>query len=295
MAVLQPAQPSLVSVQRHKRRYRLPLGLTLTHLFLIALALIYLYPFLWMISGSLKSLSGFFSQGLSLIPGRWQWGNYSKAWNDGQFGSYIWNSFFVTICSVALSVLFSSMAGFAIGRLRLKGKRILFGCIIVLFLLPGGYTLLPTFEVIQNLGLNDTLWAIIILNTAGSLLVNSFLFSGYFSTVTREIEEAAIVDGASVPQRYWRIALPLAKPMIATTALFGFISSWNNFIIPLVFTLGNPDLRTVAVGMYAFVGEHSQEWTLTCAGAVISLIPITILFCFLQRYFVEALAGAVKS
>ena len=102
------------------------------------------------------------------------------------------------------------------------------------------------------------------------------------------------MDGAGFPRLYWSIMLPLARPMIATVTLLTFINSWNSFFIPLVFTLGRPDLRTLAVGMYAFVGENSRDWTLMCAGAAITLLPIMLVFLLLQRYFVEGVAGAVK-
>lgn len=274
---------------------RFKIGMPIAHLLLIAVAFFYLYPFLWMISGSLKSLGGFFDQGLSLIPDAWQWHNYSDAWTTGQFSLYFGNTVFVTVLSVALSVLFSSMAGYALARLRLPGKRILLATIVIMSLLPKGNSILPTYEIIQFLGLNDSLAAIILLHIAGSVVGGSLFFAGYFLTLSREIEEAAIVDGANKFRIYWNIALPLAGPMIATQALFSFIGSWNDFLTPLIYTLGDSDLRTLAVGMYAFTSEHTQQWTLVCAGAVISLIPIAIIFFLLQRYFVEGLAGAVKS
>lgn len=277
-----------------RQRRRFPLETVLLNTALTIAALIYLYPFLWMIASSLKSENGFFNGGLSLVPDQWLWSNYARAWTDANFGQYFGNTLFVTVISVIGSVLFSSMAGFALGRLRMIGKRVVFGVIAVLFFLPSGYAIIVQFDLIQSLGFNNSLWAIIILNVSGGLIVNSILFSGYFSTMSREVEEAAIVDGAGVFQRYWRICMPLAKPMIATVSLFGFIGSWNNFLVPLIFTLGNPDQQTLGVGMLSFVGEHSRDWTLTCAAAVISLIPIAILFFFLQRYFIEGLSGAVK-
>ncbi|SRR5579883_1683973 len=283
----------LRSVRKPSARFNI--RMPIAHLLLIAVAFFYLYPFLWMISGSLKSLGGFFDQGLSLIPDAWQWRNYSDAWTTGQFGLYFGNTVFVTVLSVILSVLFSSMAGYALARLRLPGKRVLLATIVVLSLLPKGNSILPTYEIIQFLGLNDSLAAIILLHIAGSVVGGSLFFAGYFLTLSREIEEAAIVDGANKLRIYWSIALPLSGPMIATQALFSFIGSWNDFLTPLIYTLGDPDLRTLAVGMYAFTSEHSQQWTLVCAGAVISLIPIAVIFFLLQRYFVEGLAGAVKN
>ena len=109
-----------------------------------------------------------------------------------------------------------------------------------------------------------------------------------------ELEEAAKVDGASYNQMFWKIALPLAKPMIATVAIFSFLWNWNDFLLPLVFTLAKPELRTLAVGMYNFQSEHSTEWTLMCAGAVISIIPITLVYVCLQGLFIESIQGAIK-
>ena len=117
---------------------------------------------------------------------------------------------------------------------------------------------------------------------------------GYFSTLPAEIEEAALIDGANPWTLFWRIAIPLAKPMVGTVALFEFMDNWNSFFIPLVFTLGRPELRTIGVGLYAFVGQNTTQWTLLCAAAVISLLPTMLLFFFLQRPFIDGIAGALK-
>lgn len=276
------------------RRVRFRPAHLLTHAVLLVIGFFYLYPFLWMLAGSLKSLNGFFTQGLSLVPDAWLWRNYFDAWTVARFGTYFANTVFVTISVVVLTNLFSSMAGFAIARTNLPGKRLLIGAILVTLFLPRGYTILPVFEVILKLGLNNTLWSVILVNTAGGMIFNTFLYMGYFNTLHREIEEAAIIDGASFPRLYWTIMLPLAGPMIATVTLFTFISNWNDFFTPLVFTLGRPELRTLAVGMYAFAGENSRDWTLMCAGAVITIAPIVLVFLVLQRYFIEGIAGAVK-
>jgi raffinose/stachyose/melibiose transport system permease protein len=121
------------------------------------------------------------------------------------------------------------------------------------------------------------------------------LFAGYFSRIPKELEEAAIIDGAGFVTIFWRVMLPLARPVVATVTLLTFLSAWNNFFIPLVFTFSQPDLRTLSVGMLAFVGQHETDWSGMAAGAMISLIPIVTLFLFLQRYYVEGMAGAIKN
>jgi raffinose/stachyose/melibiose transport system permease protein len=160
--------------------------------------------------------------------------------------------------------------------------------------LPGGYTIIPLFDLVNRLGLLNTLFGIILVQTASGLVFNTLLFMGYFATIGKEVEEAARVDGADLPRTYWHVMLPMAKPMVATVALFQFMANWNAFWIPLVFTIGNPSLRTLAVGVYAFVGENSTGWTYVAAGAVMSILPIMLVFFLLQRYFIEAVAGAIK-
>src|SRR5215472_3667033 len=152
------------------------------------------------------------------------------------------------------------MAGHALARTSFPGKRLLLVVIIVTFFLPRGYTIVPVYDVIQHLGLLNTLWSVILVQVASGMVFNTFLFMGYFTTVAKEVEEAARVDGASFNQTYWYIMLPLARPMLATLGLFTFINSWNDFLTPLVITLA----------------------------------PIILVFVFAQRHIVDAIAGAVK-
>jgi ABC-type glycerol-3-phosphate transport system permease component len=264
------------------------------HIALAASGFLYMYPFVWMLSGSLKTQPEFLGSGLSLLPRRPVWENYVKAWQKAEFGIYFKNTVFVTSMATLIVVALTSMAGYALARSNFPGKRLAIGSILATMFLPRGYTIVPIFGLIKRIGLLNSLWAVILVSAASDMVFNTFLFVGYFTTLPYELEEAATIDGASPLSIYWRIALPLAKPMIGTVILFEFIDNWNSFFIPLVFTLGRPDLRTVAVGMYAFVGQHSTDWTLMCAAATMSLLPTMILFFVLQRLFVEGVAGAIR-
>jgi raffinose/stachyose/melibiose transport system permease protein len=249
-------------------------GTFLLYGFLIAVGIIYIYPFLWMLGSSLKTPGEFFTQGLSALPaGPPQWSNYLAAWEGARFGRYFLNTVVVATISTTLVILITSAGAFALTRLNMPGRRFFLAAIAITFFLPRGYTILPVFEIVRELGLLNTLSAIIIVSTSGGLIFQTFLFYGYLRTIPREIEEAAIIDGATIFQRYWRVILPLAMPMIATVALFEFMSNWNDFFTPLVFTLGRPELRTLAVGMYAFVGENSRDWTLMCAERQLRCCP----------------------
>ena len=288
-----PARHSARAVRFPQGRRRL-LGL-LTHAVLLGGGFIWVFPFLWSLGSSLKSADGFFGEGLSVIPRELTWSNYSRAWNEAQFGTYFFNTAFTTISTVLLTLVFTSMAGYVLARTTFPGKPVVLGIVGLTLFLPHGYTILPIFDLMQRLNLLNTLWAIIIVNTANSMVLNTFLFYGYFRAMAKEMEEAARIDGAGFNRVFARIMLPLAGPMIATVALFTFINSWNNYFVPLVLTLGRPALRTLAVGMASFIADNSTDWVGLCAGSVISLVPIMLLFVVLQRFFVEGIAGAVKA
>lgn len=270
------------------------LGRGLTYLALTVIGFFYMYPILWVLSGSFKAKGEFFSSKLNLIPKGIIWQNYIDAWVKAKFSVYFFNTVFIAICVVILVNLFTSMSGYAIARTNFPGKRLLLGAILITMFIPSGYTIIPVFEIVQLLHLNNTLWAVIVVSVAGGMIVNSFLYMGYFNTLPKELEEAARIDGASMPRIYWSVMLPLARPMTATVTLLTFLGSWNEFFLPLVFTLAKPNLRTLAIGMYTFVGENTRDWTAMCAATIITILPIIIVFLLLQRYFIEGVAGAVK-
>jgi raffinose/stachyose/melibiose transport system permease protein len=247
-----------------------------------------------MLSGSIKTRTEFFEYNLRLLPDQPVWSNYTDAWQIARFGVYFKNSVVISVTATLIVVALTSMAGYALARGGFRGKRVILTAIVLTMFLPKGYAIIPIFELVRSLGLLNTLWAVILVNAGTSMVMSTLLFVGYFSTVPRELEEAAKIDGAGPLTTYWRIALPLARPMIGTVVLFEFIDNWNSFFIPLVFTLGRPDLRTVGVGMYAFVGQHSTDWTLMCAAATMSLLPTMLLFFLLQRFFMEGVVGAVR-
>ena len=270
------------------------LSRTIFHLALAVFGFLYMYPFLWMLSGSLKTQQEFLGSGRNLWPKQAMWQNYLEAWQTAEFSIYFRNTALITIMTTAIVVVLTSMAGYALARSSFPGKKLIVGSILATMFLPRGYTIVPIFELVKNLNLLNTLWAVVLVNAATGMVFNTFLFIGYFVTLPKELEEAAIIDGANFPTIYWWVALPLAKPMIGTVALFEFIDNWNSFFVPLVFTLSRPDLRTVSVGMYAFVGQHSTDWILMCAAATMSLLPTILLFFLLQRLFVEGLTGAIR-
>jgi raffinose/stachyose/melibiose transport system permease protein len=265
----------------------------ITSLLLLPICLVWVYPFLWMVSASLKTNSEIF-KGPGLIPEMMQWENYTRAWEQARIGEYFLNTVVITTCSVAIVVAATSMIGYVLGRYGFPGKRIVLGLFVATVFIPQGYTIIPIFEVVNRLGLADTLWGVILAESGGANVVAILLFAGYFSQLPRELEEAAVIDGAGFLRVFWQVMLPLAKPIIASTIIMHMIATWNSFLLPLVLTLSRPALRTLAVGMYAFRGEYYVDWAGMAAAATISLMPVIIAFLFMQRYFVEGIAGAVK-
>lgn len=267
---------------------------TVLVVFLLVLTIAWAYPFIWLLSASLKSNSEIFSQGLALVPEQLAVGNYARAWTAANFSKFLMNTVILSVVSTAIAVTVSAMAGYSIGRFRLPFKRLIVVFLVATLFVPTGFTIIPLFDLAQRLNLTQSLLGIILVESSRHVVLFILLFASFFSTVPREVEEAAIVDGASVPQMFARVMLPLAMPTIAATSILQFIASWNSFFIPLVFTLGKPDLRTVSVGMTVFVGEYSTDWGGMAAAATISILPLIVVFIIFQRWFVEGLAGAVK-
>jgi ABC-type glycerol-3-phosphate transport system permease component len=262
-------------------------------LILVPICILWIYPFLWMVSAALKTNAEIF-QGLNLIPQSPQWGNFARAWTEARIGRYFVNTVVVTLSSTAIVLVSTAMLGYVLGRYDFPGKRLVAALFVATVFLPQGYTIIPIFELIGALGLRESLWGLILGEAGGTPVIFILLFAGYFSQLPRELEEAAIVDGAGFLRVFWQIMLPLAKPVMATVIIMQVIATWNSFLLPLVLTLSRPDLRTLAVGIYAFRGEYFIDWSGMAAAATISIVPIIVIFLFLQRYFVEGIAGSVK-
>jgi multiple sugar transport system permease protein len=262
---------------------------------LAVVALIWIFPFIWMVSSSFKTNREFLSAGLNLIPQQFRTENYVRAWEVANFSQYFQNSVIVTVTTVLIVVVISALTGYALARVDFPGKRPLIVLYAATLFIPKGYTIIPVYQLIRELGLLNTLPGLILAEAGAAPVLFALLFMAHFSGVPRELDEAAELDGATFGQTFLHVMLPLAKPMIATTVVLQFMWTWNSFFTPLVLTLNNPDLRTLTVGMYAFVGEYNTDWTGLTAAALISIVPVLVLFLALQRYFIAGLTGSVKS
>jgi len=275
-------------------RKRNKIGKPLVHMALIALCLVWIYPFIWMITASLKTNTEYISGGLSILPEKLQFENYVRAWDTANFSTYFYNTVIITVSVVAIVILVCALTGYAMGRYRFPGRLVFMTLITAMLFMPKGYTIIPIYTLINWMGLNNSLFGVILAEVGGAHVLFILLFTAHFRGLPKELEEAAKMDGCGFLRTFLQIMIPLSKPIIATTAILQFMWAWNSFLLPLVLTLSKPELRTLGVGMYQFVGENSVDWTGTAAAASISLIPIIIVYIAFQKYFVEGISGAVK-
>lgn len=265
----------------------------LTSAGLAVVCLIWIYPFVWMLATSLKSNAEMFSNP-GLVPQSWAWENYARAWTEANMGRYFFNTLFVTVGSVVIVTICTSMLGYVLGRYRFPGRNAIFFGFVATVFIPQGFTIIPVFELLSRLGLSSNLFGLTLATSGHAMVIFVVLFAGYFAQLPKELEEAARVEGVSFLRIFWYVMLPLARPMVVTVVIMQVLHAWNDFLLPLVVTLANPEIRTLSVGIYAFKGEQFIDWTGMAAAATISIVPIVALFIVLQRYFINGLAGAVK-
>ena len=271
------------------------LGKGILYVVLVVAAFVWMYPFIWMITASFKTQDEFWGSGLNILPQHPTFDNFIRSWNNANFSQYFLNTIIVTVCAVIIVLMCTSAAGYALGRYAFPGKKVLLGIFMASITIPLTFTIIPVYELLNAMHLTNSLLGLIIAECGGSHILFLMLFSSFYSGIPKEMEEAAIVDGCGFFQTYVRIMFPLAKPIIVTVVIMQFIWTWNSFLMPLVLTLSQPNLRTLAVGLYALQGEHVVDWTGIAAGATISVLPVILVFIAMQKHFVNGIAGAVKS
>jgi raffinose/stachyose/melibiose transport system permease protein len=277
------------------RKFRLSPGIIILYLFLTLVSLLWVYPFLWTVSASFKTNNDIIAGALNLIPREFRVENYAKIWGQADFGRYFMNSVTVTVFAVLLVVVMTTLSGYVLGRYQFFGKQAALNVFIASITIPLVSTVIPVFQIIKSLGLLGKLSGLIAAQAGGTHVVFIMLFSSYYKQIPKELEEASVIDGCGFVKTFSRIMLPLAKPMVLTTVIMESIWTWNSFMLPLVLTLNYPKSRTLAVGLYAFRGENIVDWGAIAAGGVLAIFPVITGFIFCQKYFVNGVAGAVKS
>lgn len=265
-----------------------PLG----HLLLLVSAIIFMTPLVWMVLSSLKPPEQLTEDPYSVLPRDWRWENYPDsitAMGPSAFARYLRNTLVLCFGSV-LGTLFScSLAAYAFARLKWPGRRVLFAVMIATMLLPWHVTMIPRFLLMRELGLYNSLAALIVPTFLGDAFY-IFLLRQFFLTVPEEMSEAARLDGLSEFGIYWRIMLPLSKPALATVALFQFIAAWNDFSGPLLY-LRDKEKFPLAYGLESYISSYSDQTHLLLAAAALFTLPIVILFFLTQRTFLKGIAA----
>lgn len=261
---------------------------------LIVGALVMVTPFLYMVSTSFKAQAYVLTFPPQFIPDPATTANYEQALTTQNFGLYFLNSIIVAVVSTAASVLVSSMMAYAFARFKFPGRELIFRVLLVGLIVPAMMLIIPQFILAKQLHLLDSLLGLIVFYTAGTLALNTFLLRGFFESIPWELDQAMQVDGAGAWIRYWRLALPLAKPALATATIFTFLACWDEFAWALTI-INTPENLTLPVAIQLFQGQNATQWGLVFAASLIAVIPVIIVFLVFQRYFVQGLAaGAVK-
>ncbi len=283
------APPQRLNWRSSKRAQRLIQRVVATVLIVIG-AVIFLIPFVWMVRTSLMSMGEIFLLPIRWIPHEILWGNYAETLTAIDFGLYFRNSVFVTAFGVVGSVLTSSMVAFAFARLRAPGKDPLFIVLLATMMLPYVVTLVPVYLLFRSLRWLDTYAPLIVPQWLGGGAFYIFMLRQFFMTMPMELDDAAKIDGCGFFGIYWRLAVPLSKPALATVGIFSFYGNWNDFMGPLIY-LNSMDKFTLPLGLQFFVNIRQQtQWNLLMAASVMVLTPCLVLFFSGQRFFVQGIA-----
>jgi len=263
--------------------------------FAVLIALFWaLFPIFFVFQASLRPGQRLYSTELSLWPEEITWENFRYVIYDLKLPLWARNSFFVAAFTTVMCVCVATSAAFAFSRFRFVGREFCLILFLAFQSFPGLLSLVPLYQILRALQLTETLWGLIVAYTAGTLVFCTWNLKGYFDTLPIELEEAALIDGCSPTQAFIRIALPLARPAIAVTALFGFLAGWNEFPLASVL-IHKPQYYTLPVGLYLLETDHAMPWGYFAAGSLLVTIPTLVVFLFLQRHLEAGLTlGGLK-
>lgn len=270
------------------------LGRWAVYIFIYALTLLWLVPVLAALITSLRTNNDILTRGFWSLPSVLTLKNFGEAWTRGGLTHYLPNSFIITLPSLVLTLLFSSLAGYALSRFRFRGDRLILFIFVAGMMLPFQILLLPVFRLVNALGLYNTYWALIIFHTAFQMGFCTFVLRNYMRTIPGEILEAARMDGCSEFRIYRQIMMPLTLPALAALATLEFTWIFNDFLWALIL-VQNDKLKPVTTGLAALRGQYVMDWTVIISGSLIATLPTVLVFLFLQRYFIAGLTlGATK-
>ncbi|CAH1200202.1 Diacetylchitobiose uptake system permease protein DasC [Paenibacillus allorhizoplanae] len=257
----------------------------------MTIALVFvLFPFLWAVSTSLKKESDIISATVRYFPSPMTFDNFVKVWSVNKFSVYFINSLFISIIAVVFIAILSIANGYALSRYKFKGKNAFMLILLSTQMLPVILFVIPLFLIFKNMGLINTPYAIILFYIVSQVAFNTLLMQGFVNSIPKEIDEAAMVDGAGRLRIIATIITPVILPGIVATAAFAFIGCWNEFLVAFSF-ITSAKKFTIPIGLKFLIGEYSVEYGSLAAGSIIGLIPPILLFMYIQRFLVQGLAG----
>ena len=261
-----------------------------SYLILSAIALLMLFPLLWLIGTSFKSpTEDIFTFPPQIFPSQPTFANFATVWDTYPFALYLYNSAIVALLAVGLNLLLCSLAAYPLARLDFRGREFIFALVLATIMIPFQIVMIPLYILAVNLGLRNTYLGIVLPNLTSAFGI--FLLRQALKAVPLELEEAARIDGCSELGIWWNIMIPAIRPALFTLAIFVFIGSWSDFLWPLI-VLDDPDYYTLPLAVANLADSFSLDWRLVAAGSVISIAPILLLFLFLQRYIVPTDVGS---
>ncbi|AEE95970.1 carbohydrate ABC transporter permease [Mahella australiensis] len=278
---------SSVIKSKQNKQFKLLIKDLLIYLLLIIGSVLFITPFLWMLSTSLKGEAGLFDIPPQWIPNPIKWGNYPEALQSIPFLKYTMNTVFITVVAMAGAIVSSSLVAYSFARLKWPGRDIWFIILLATMMLPGQVTMIPVFVMYKNLGWINTYAPLTVPYFFGSAFY-IFLLRQFFRTIPMELSDSAKIDGCSEFRIYWKIILPLSKPALATVAIFTFMGVWNDFVGPLIY-LNDTDKFTLALGLRSFQMQYGTRWNLMMAAAIVAALPTLIIFFLCQKYFIEGI------
>lgn len=288
MAIQTTAMPGATTQAAGNKRWSQKLGSGAAFVLLVVLAIIWVLPLLWALDTSLKPEGETTAIPLSWLASHFTLDAFVTTFATTSMGRWYFNSALTSVIISIATVILASMAAFAFSRIPFRGRGILFWVILAGIMVPGQILIIPLFAQMESLHLVDTYWGIILPQIASPIAV--FIFKQYFDGIPHELEEAALLDGASRWRVYWQIWMPLARPAIAAVAIFAFVISWNNFLWPFIAVTGN-DMMTLPVGLSTVQTSFGVRYAQIMATALLGGVPVLIVFLFFQRQIVQGIAG----
>lgn len=279
---------------------KIHIGTFFTYLVLLIAFIFVVFPLLYVIASSFKTNVEIMANPERIFPKEWTFDNYITAWNSDSMdvGHMFFNSMWYTVASVIITLITSSVTGYVFARGEFRMKKTIFAVFSsLMFISLGSITIYPQFEVLSLVHLNRSLVGLLVLTCFGIPIVNMYLVRGFVDSLPKELDESAKIDGCTFTGIFFRIILPLLKPIMATIAVLTFNGTWNSYIMPAMFTMSKPEQQTLIVGIMALKnsGQGASQWNLMLAGTVIAMLPVLVVYACANKYFVAGLAdGAVK-